>query len=50
MARTKQYLFSARITEEGLKRLSELKAKLGVGWDEMVIDGMCGHYSWIRLR
>lgn len=45
MAKTKQYVFSARTTEEGLKQLSELKAKLNVGWDEMVINGMCGHYN-----
>ena len=45
MAREKQHIFSARTTEEGLKQLSELKAKLDVGWDELVIDGMCGHYK-----
>jgi hypothetical protein len=45
MAKTKQYVFSTRTTEEGLKRLNELKANLNIGWDELVIDGMCGHYN-----
>jgi hypothetical protein len=33
MARAKQYVFSARTTEAGLKLLSEVKSKMGVGWD-----------------
>jgi hypothetical protein len=45
MARAKHYGFSASTTKEGLKQLSELKAKLNIGWDELVIDGMCGHYN-----
>jgi hypothetical protein len=45
MAKVKQYVFSARTTEEGLKRLSEVKSKAGVGWDEFVIEGMCGYYK-----
>jgi hypothetical protein len=45
MAKTKQYVFSARTTDEGLKQLNELKGKLHIGWDEIVIDGMCGHYK-----
>lgn len=31
MLREKQHVFSARTTEEGLKTLNELKARLGVG-------------------
>jgi len=49
MAREKQHVFSARTTEEGLKRLSELKTKLGIGWDELVIEGMSAHYGLDRL-
>ena len=45
MAKAKQYVFSVRTTEEGLKLLNELKSKLNIGWDKMVIDGMCGHYK-----
>ena len=48
MAKGKQYVFSARTTEEGLKILNELKAKLGVGWDELVIDAVCAHYGLDR--
>jgi hypothetical protein len=43
MAKAKQSVFSARPTEEGLKRLNELKSKLNIGWDEMVIEGMFSH-------
>ena len=28
--------------------LNELKDRLSLGWDEMVIDGMCGHYKLDR--
>lgn len=45
MARDKQYVFSARTTEEGLKTLGEVKAKLNIGWDEMVIDAVSAHYG-----
>lgn len=48
MAKPKQYVFSARTTEEGLKTLNELKAKLGIGWDELVIDAVCAHYGLDR--
>ena len=48
MAREKQYVFSARTTEEGLRQLGELKAKLGVGWDELVVDAVCAHYGLDR--
>lgn len=48
MAKQKQHVFSARTTGEGLRRLNELKKKLNVGWDELVIDGMCGHYNLDR--
>ena len=48
MPRGKQYIFSARTTEEGLKILNELKARLGMGWDELVIDAMCTKYDLDR--
>ncbi len=40
MAKEKQYVFSARTTEEGLKALNEVKARLKVSWDELVIDAV----------
>jgi len=48
MAKEKQYVFSARTTEEGLRALNELKAKLNIGWDELVIDAVCAHYGLDR--
>lgn len=48
MIKEKQYVFSARMTEEGLKALNELKAKLGVNWDDLVIDAVCAHYGLDR--
>jgi hypothetical protein len=45
MPREKQHVFSARTTEGGLKALSELKARLGVGWDGLVIDAVNAHYG-----
>ena len=45
MAKQKQYVFSARTTEEGLKQLNELKGRLNVGWDDLVIDAVCAHYG-----
>jgi len=48
MAKEKQHVFSARTTEEGLRLLNELKAKLGIGWDELVIDAVCAHYGLDR--
>lgn len=48
MAKQKQHVFSARTTEEGLRRLNELKTRLGVRWDELVIDAVCAHYGLDR--
>ncbi len=48
MAKQKQYVFSARTTEQGLKVLNDLKARLGVNWDVLVIDAVCGHYGLER--
>ena len=45
MAKEKQHVFSARTTEEGLRQLNELKARLGIGWDDLVIDTVCAHYN-----
>ncbi len=47
--RGKQYVFSARTTEEGLKQLNQLKAEKGIGWDDLVIDAVCAHYGMDRL-
>ena len=44
----KHYVFSARTTQQGLAALNELKVKLGVGWDELVIEAVCGHYGLDR--
>jgi uncharacterized radical SAM superfamily protein len=41
----KHHVFSARTTGEGLKELNEVKARLNVGWDELVIDAVCAHYG-----
>lgn len=48
MAREKQYVFSARTTEEGLKALNEIKARLKASWDDMVIDAVCERYNLDR--
>ena len=48
MADKKHYVFSGRTTEEGLRTLNELKAGLGIGWDELVIDAVCAHYGLDR--
>jgi len=48
MAGEKHHVFSARTTEEGLRLLNELRAKLGIGWDELVVDAVCAHYGLDR--
>ena len=48
MAKEKQYVFSARTTEEGLRQLNELKARLGISWDDLVIDAVCAYYGMDR--
>jgi hypothetical protein len=45
MPKEKQHVFSARTTEGGLKTLNELKKKLGVNWDGLVIDAVNAHYG-----
>ncbi|HEX76334.1 MAG TPA: hypothetical protein G4O12_07135 [Dehalococcoidia bacterium] len=45
MAREKQYVFSARTTEAGLRILNELKASLKVGWDELVVEAVCEKHN-----
>lgn len=45
MARGKQWVFSARTTEEGLKALNAKKAELGANWDDLVIDAINAHYQ-----
>ncbi len=44
----KHHVFSARTTKEGLQALAELKSKLGVGWDGLVIGAVCAHYGLDR--
>ena len=41
----KHYVFSARTTEKGLKILNDLKDKLGIGWDQLIVDAVCAHYK-----
>lgn len=45
MPKDKQYVFSARTTEEGLKALNAKKAELGFGWDDLVINAINAHYG-----
>jgi len=45
MAKEKHYIFSARTTEEGLRQLSEVKNRLKLSWDELVIDAVCEKYG-----
>jgi hypothetical protein len=45
MTKEKQHIFSARTTKERLRQLNELKQKLGVEWDDLVIDAVCGKYG-----
>lgn len=45
MPRGKQYVFSARTTEEGLRILNTKKAELGISWDDLVIDAVNTHYG-----
>jgi hypothetical protein len=49
MAKEKQYVFSARTTEEGLRLLNGLRKEHNVGWDDLVIDAVCAHYNLDRL-
>jgi hypothetical protein len=46
--RGKQYVFSARTTEGGLRLLGELRQERRMGWDDLVIDAMCAHYDLDR--
>jgi hypothetical protein len=48
MAKEKQHVFSARTTEEGLSLLNGVKARLNIGWDELVIDAVCDRYGLDR--
>ncbi len=45
MAKARHYVFSARTTEEGLRRLNDLRKERNVGWDGLVIDAVCAHYG-----
>jgi hypothetical protein len=40
MPKDKQYVFSARTTEDGLELLNAKKAELGVSWDDLVTDAV----------
>jgi hypothetical protein len=46
----KQYVFSARTTEEGLRILGELRQERRLGWDELVLDAVCAHYGLDKLK
>ena len=48
MAKEKHHVFSARTTEEGLRRLNEVRKEKGIGWDELVVDAVCAHYGLDR--
>ncbi|MFC1949723.1 hypothetical protein ACFLW0_06085 [Chloroflexota bacterium] len=48
MAREKQYVFSARTTEEGLRLLNGLRKDRGIGWDDLVLDAVCDRYGLDR--
>ena len=45
MPKGKQFVFSARTTEEGLKTLAGLKARLACSWDDLVIDAVNAHHG-----
>jgi len=45
IVKAKQYVFSARTMDEGLRQLNEAKAKLNVGWDEFVIEAVSACYG-----
>jgi len=45
MQKEKQHVFSARTTEDGLKMLNDLKKRLGVSWDDLVIDAVNAHHG-----
>lgn len=48
MPKDKQYVYSSRTTEKGLKTLNDLKDRLGVTWDELVTDAVCDKYHLDR--
>jgi hypothetical protein len=50
MPRGKQYVFSARTTEEGLRVLNAKKAELGVNWDDLIIYAVNAHYGLDILK
>jgi hypothetical protein len=45
ITKEKHYVFSARTTEAGLKPLYEVKAKVNMGWDELVIEAVSEHFK-----
>jgi len=45
MEKQKQYVFSARTTEEGLRLLNGIREEKGIGWDDLVIDAVCARYG-----
>ena len=48
MTKEKHHIFSARTTEEGLRRLNDVRRERGIGWDDLVIDAVCAHYGLDR--
>lgn len=45
MGDKKHYVFSARTTEEGLKMLNDLKARLNISWDELIVPAINRAYD-----
>ncbi len=45
MSKEKSYVYSARTTEKGLGLLNDLKAKMGMGWDQFVNEAVAEHYG-----
>jgi hypothetical protein len=45
MAKEKQHIFSARTTEGGLRQLNEVKNRLKLSWDDLVICAVCEKYG-----
>lgn len=44
MPNEKHFVFSARTTEKGLRLLNDLKGRLGVSWDELIVDAVAAKY------
>ena len=45
MARKKSYKISANLGEAGLRKVNELKAKAGLGWDAFILAAIAEKYG-----